>query len=166
MKSVKRKDWKPSNKNAQVVSRHDARFLLLLMAVICVDSCVSKVGFMTLSNAASLRKGMSIAESKSVLPQLPQYEFSLDSIHEDEPVLVDAYYVVSGDYVAQYILAFSKDRLLYWGYPHEFARSKDAFINTIGEQAVIKLKQLEYEEAQKRQKERAQEKQDNQRSGR
>ena len=164
MKSVKR-NWKPSKKCPTIISRHDACFLLLLMAVICVDSCASSVGFMTLSDAANLRKGMSVVESKSVLPRLPRYEFSLDSIHEDEPVLIDAYYVVSGDYAAQYILAFSKDRLLYWGYPHEFARSKDAFINAIGEQAVTRLKQLEYEAAQERQKEKEQEEQNSQRLG-
>lgn len=153
MKSVKRKNWKPRKTIRRLVSRHDARFLLLLMAVICVNGCASKVGFMTLSDAANLRKGMSVVESKSVLPRPPKYEFSLDSIHEGEPVLIDAYYVISGDYSAHYILAFSKDRLLYWGYPHEFARSRDAYINAIGEQAVTRLKQLEYEEAQERQKE-------------
>jgi hypothetical protein len=153
MKSVKRKNWKPTKISAQFISRHDARFLLLLIAVLCVDSCASKVGFMTLSDTANLRKYMSVVESKSVLPQPPKYEFSLDSIHEGEPVLVDAYLIVSGDYSSQYILAFSKERLLYWGYPHEFARSKDVFFNAVGEQAVARLKRLEYEEAQKRQQE-------------
>ena len=148
MKSVKR-NWKPCPTN---ISRHDACFILVLMAVFCLASCVSSDGFMTLSDAASLRRGMSVVESKSVLPHPPKYEFTLDSIHDDEPVLVDAYYVISGDYSAQYILAFSKDSLLYWGYPHEFARSRDALINAIGEQAVTRLKQLEYEEAQERQK--------------
>ena len=117
---------------------------------------------MTLADAANLRKGMSVVESKSVLPRPPKYEFSLDSI-QDAPVLIDAYYVVSGDYSAQYMLAFSKDRLLYWGYPHEFARSRDALVNAVGEQAVSKLRQLEYEEAQERQKELEKQKPNSQR---
>jgi len=157
MKSVKR-NWKLRNKCTANVSRPAACLFLLLMAVFCVSGCMSSnVGFMTLSDAANLRRGMSVAESKSVLPNRPKYEFSLDSIHEGERVLIDAYYVVSGDYTAQYMLAFSEDRLLYWGYPHEFARSKDSFINEIGKQAVTRFRQLENEEAQELQEEREKE---------
>jgi hypothetical protein len=143
MKSVRR-NWKLNRLREEVGSRYN--FLLLLTAVIFVVGCVSGARFMTLSDAAYLHKGMSVAGSKSVLPRPPRYEFSFDF------VLIDAYTVVSGDYSSHYILAFLKDSLVYWGYPHEFARSKDAFINFVGEQAVARLEQLEYEEAQERQK--------------
>ena len=162
MKNV-RKNWKPKKTQEAIGNWHRPFFLPLFTAVICIAGCASGVGFMTLSDAANLRKGMSVADSKSVLPHPPKYEFSFDSINESGPVLIDAYYVVSGDYSAQYILAFSGQRLLYWGYPHEFARSKDAFVNAIGEQAVARLREIEFEEAQERQQQMEQQQPDGRR---
>jgi hypothetical protein len=127
-------------------SRRVAWLLLLAVVALLVVTCASRVGYMTLSDAANLRKGMSAEESKAVLPEPPKFEFPLEPIGDASSILVDAYYVVSGDYSSQYILAFTDGNLIYWGYPHEFARSRDSLVNAIGEQAVSKLKELEAEE--------------------
>jgi hypothetical protein len=134
-------------------SRRIALLLLLAVAALLVVTCASTVGRMTLSDAANLRKGMSAEESKAALPEPPKFEFALEPIGDESSILVHAYNVVSGDYSSEYILAFTDGKLLYWGYPHEFARSRDSLVNAIGEQAVSKLKELEAEELAKQNQE-------------
>jgi len=120
-------------------SRYIVQCAMVLTAAMFAVTCKS----VTLTDVGELHKGMNAEESKAALPVPPKYEFSLDSIDGNGPFLVDIYLLVSGDYSSKYILAFSDSKLLYWGYPHEFARSRDSLINSIGEQSVKKLNELE-----------------------
>ncbi len=43
-----------------------------------------------------------------------------------------------------YLATFSNNKIIFWGYPHEFARSNNQLFNEIGRKAVEEYKKLEY----------------------
>lgn len=91
---------------------------------------------LTIGDVGHLRQGMTMAESRQVTGMAPTKTVMLDPAKGIE---VHSYMISSGDYHSTYFLAFQQDRLLYWGYPHEFARSKDPRLNAIGREALSKL---------------------------
>lgn len=91
---------------------------------------------LTIGDVGHLRQGMTMAESRQVTGMAPTKTAVLDSAKGIE---VHSYIISSGDYHSTYFLAFEKNSLLYWGYPHEFARSTDPHLNEIGRRAVRKL---------------------------
>ena len=113
-----------------------------LLILVCISSFVS-CAQMTLSHVGKLRQGMTVEESQVVLSVSPKYTFSLDIAEGNETIEVQSYILSSGDYTSNYFLAYRNNRLIYWGYPHEFARSKDSLLNEIGLSAVIMLEKLE-----------------------
>ena len=113
-----------------------------LLILVCISSFVS-CAQMTLSHVGKLRQGMTVEESQVVLSVSPKYTFSLDIAEGNETIEVQSYILSSGDYTSNYFLAYRNNRLIYWGYPHEFARSKDSLLNEIGRSAVIMLEKLE-----------------------
>ena len=74
---------------------------------------------------------------------ISNYVFFLDLSEGDEIAEVHSYTLSTGDYTSNYFLAYQNNLLIYWGYPHEFARSKDPLLNEIGRKAARKLKNLE-----------------------
>ena len=91
---------------------------------------------LTIGDVGHLRQGMTMEESRQVTGMAPTRTVVLDSTNGIE---VHSYIISSGDYHSTYYLAFEKNSLLYWGYPHEFARSTDPRLNEIGRKAVSKL---------------------------
>ena len=114
-------------------------FLVILASISFFVSCAR----MTLSHVGRLRKGMTVQESQQVTNISPKYIFSLDLSDGDEITEVHSYILSSGDYTSNYFLAYQNNLLIYWGYPHEFARSKDPLLNEIGRKAARKLENLE-----------------------
>jgi hypothetical protein len=113
--------------------------LVILTSISFFVSCAQ----MTLRHVGKLRQGMTVEESQKVTNISRKYTFFLDTIEGDGPVEVHSYILSSGDYRSNYFLAYRDGRLIYWGYPHEFARSKDPLLNEIGRKAVNRLEQLE-----------------------
>ncbi|UCE73013.1 MAG: tetratricopeptide repeat protein, partial [Methanomassiliicoccales archaeon] len=117
-----------------------ARGALVILATISFFvSCAQ----MTLRDVGKLRQGMTVQESQMVTNISPKYTFSLDTIEGDGPIEVHSYILTSGDYRSNYFLVYRDGQLMYWGYPHEFARSKDPLLKEIGRKAVKRLEQLE-----------------------
>ena len=114
-------------------------FLVIIASISFLVSCAR----MTLSHVGRLRKGMSIQESQQITNISPKHIFLLDLSEGDEVAEVHSYILSSGDYHSKYFLAYQNNLLIYWGYPHEFARSKDPLLNEIGRKAVSRLEALE-----------------------
>lgn len=89
-------------------------------------------------------KGMSVSKTLDISPKSPKNEFTI-LLHSDPTakLLIHVYILSVGDYKSDYFLAFRNDRLVYWGYPHEFARSSDPYLNEIGKVAVEEYLKLE-----------------------
>ena len=119
---------------------NSARWLLLILASISFFVSCAR---MTLSHVGRLRKGMTVQESQQVTNISPNYVFLLDLSEGDEIIEVHSYTLSSGDYHSKYFLAYQNNLLIYWGYPHEFARSRDPLLNEIGRNAVSRLEKLE-----------------------
>ena len=109
----------------------------IVAATLIIASC--KTTSITLYDAGLLRKAMSVQEANGSLPLPPEYILSIDMDDSSTNIQVDTYILSSGSYSSDYFLAFRNNQLLYWGYPHEFARSVDPLINEIGRKAVVML---------------------------
>jgi hypothetical protein len=117
-----------------------------LILTLVLLSCVT----ITLTDIGHLRKGMTREEAKATLPLPPRSEFPLAAGDGAAQIEVCTYIVSSGNYDSDYYLAFDSDKLLFWGYPHEFARSTSSLINEIGEKAVAAQTSLDQESKQQR----------------
>tara|TARA_B100000315_G_C14283374_1_gene454046 strand:+ start:126 stop:536 length:411 start_codon:yes stop_codon:yes gene_type:complete len=98
---------------------------------------------MTLTHIANLRMEMTVEETLDITSISPTYQFILDDINTPDEIEVHSYILSSGDYKSNYFLVFRNKKLFYWGYPHEFARKQDPFLNEIGKKAINRLDELE-----------------------
>jgi hypothetical protein len=96
---------------------------------------------------------MTTTEANAALPLPPRSTFAVEMNDSSIKVQVCTYRLSSGDYSSDYFLAFRDEKLVYWGYPHEFARSTDPTINEIGEKAVAIQARLDLEAKQQREQE-------------
>jgi hypothetical protein len=110
-----------------------------LLCAIGLAACIT----VTIDDIGRLRKGMSVEEAKAVLPLPPKHVFPVETTLTTSRVEVCVYLLSSGSYASNYFLSFEDDKLTFWGYPQEFARSKDPLTNDIGEKAVATLKKLD-----------------------
>jgi len=108
---------------------------LILVSISFFISCAQ----MTLREVGKLRMGMTIEESQRVTTVSPKRTFPLGTIEGNGTIEVHLYILHHGDYETNYFLAYRNGRLIYWGYPHEFERSKDPLLNEIGQKAVRRL---------------------------
>ncbi|MBK9249027.1 MAG: hypothetical protein IPM69_13155 [Ignavibacteria bacterium] len=111
------------------------KVFLVILCLNCVilGSCTH----FTPETLDKFQKGMSMATTLSIAPVSPREEFSVVIPSDTKAEYRFHVYILSiGDYKSDYFLAFRNDRLIYWGYPHEFARSSDTYINEIGKEAV------------------------------
>lgn len=100
---------------------------LLLLALI---SCVPKT--IHLSQLAKLRIGMNPDEPPKVMGIPPREIFQWSLAGNGESIIIQSYLLSHGDYRSTYFLAYKNGALIFWGYPHEFARSPDSLIREIG----------------------------------
>ena len=119
---------------------NSARWSLVILASISFFVSCNRI---TLSQVGRLSKGMTVVDAQQVTTTSPKYIFVLDFSEDDEIIEVHSYILNTGNYTSDYFLAYRNNRLIYWGYPHEFARSKDPLLNKIGQKAVSRLINLE-----------------------
>lgn len=113
--------------------------MLISLSISLLISCAE----LTLTQVGKLRMGMTVEESQKATGVSPKYIIPLDTIEGNGTVEVHSYILSSGNYKSNYFLAYRNGGLMYWGYPHEFARSKDQLLNEIGQKAVSRIAQLE-----------------------
>ena len=113
--------------------------ILLILTTVCIMSCSQ----FTPEVLDKYKKGMSIAQTLDIAPVSPLTEFNISIPSDPSKFTIHVYVLSLGDYKSDYFLAFRNEKLVYWGYPHEFARSSDPYLNEIGKIAVeeyIKMK--------------------------
>ena len=106
----------------------------LLLSLFFLVACVTTnaIGIHQLSN---LSKGMSEIEVYDSIGIRPLKSIQVKA--NGKYFLVDVYQLANGNYYSDYFLAFDKSlKLVFWGYPNEFSRSKNKTINKIGEIAL------------------------------
>ena len=101
---------------------------------ICLGGCTHL--YISTNTLDTFSKGMTLAHVKTLTPSSPIHEFEITTANPSGRVTVLVYELSIGDYKSDYFLAFGNDKLLYWGYPHEFARSSDIYLNDVGRIAV------------------------------
>lgn len=53
----------------------------------------------------------------------------------------EVYRLSSGQYYSDYFLSYDEnDKLIFWGYPHEYTRRKNSYINSLGKKSLAALK--------------------------
>ena len=104
---------------------------LLLLALI---SCMPKT--IHLSQLAKLRIGMSPDQPPRIMDIPPRGAFHWSLTGTGESITVQSYLLSHGDHSSTYFLAYENGSLIFWGYPHEFARSPDPLIREIGQEAL------------------------------
>lgn len=100
---------------------------------LCLGACVNN---MTNDKLNNLTYGQSPAAVAGMTGNPAHTQFHI-KVH-GSPVLVQVYSLVSGDYASDYFLTYQNGRLIFWGYPNEYARDKSNFIRSVGRYAVRK----------------------------
>ncbi|MBS1537425.1 MAG: hypothetical protein JST20_06715 [Bacteroidetes bacterium] len=107
---------------------------ILIFAVI--TSCLMSCSQFTPEVLDKYQKGMAVSQTIDISPVSPKTEFNITIPSDPAKFIIHVYVLSLGDYKSDYFLAFRNDKLVYWGYPHEFARSSDPYLNEIGKIAV------------------------------
>ena len=97
---------------------------ILLMALLSCETTTISVGHL-----AKLRMGMNPNEPPALMKVDPKKVFQWTMPETGDSVVVQSYLLRSGDYHSTYFIAYRNDSLIFWGYPHQFARSSDPVIN-------------------------------------
>ena len=113
--------------------------ILLLAILMTIVSCTT----FTITDAASLHKGMTVEETRIVTKIEPVETVTINSTISGAMIEVHVYKLSSGDYASNYLLSFEDGALLYWGYPHEYARENNPLLNEIGKLAVTSIQKNE-----------------------
>jgi len=80
---------------------------------------------------------MSPDEPPRMMGVLPREVFEWSLAETGDKMIVQSYvFSAGGEPGSTYFLAYRNGSLLFWGYPHEFARSSDPFIREIGSDAL------------------------------
>jgi hypothetical protein len=82
---------------------------------------------------------MTSEQTRLVVKTPPKHQFILHDVNPPDIIEVQTYILSKGVYFSYYFLAFQNNKLIYWGYPHEFARIENPLINDIGRKAVREL---------------------------
>lgn len=112
--------------------------VVLLTVFVISMSCTQ----LTLTQISDLRMGMTESEAYEAIKMPPDYEIDVVLKNAPSPILVQSYTLSSGNYKSDYFIAFENGRIIFWGYPHEFARSTNKKINYIGSRALERLDEL------------------------
>jgi len=106
----------------------NAVFLLALL------SCIPQID---LRDLQKLRVGMSPDEPPKIMGVHPREVFEWSLEETGDAIIVQSYAFSSGGAPSSnYFLAYKNGVLIFWGYPHEFARSSDRRIREIGKSAL------------------------------
>lgn len=108
-----------------------ARILLIIISVFMLYSCKTSI---SVSDLTELQKGMNESQVASQLDRKPDNSFSIES-GTGETIKVQIFRLATGDYDSVYLVSFRNGELIWWGYPHEYARENNDLLNKIAEEA-------------------------------
>lgn len=108
----------------------------LIPLLLCSLSIVSSCAKFTIADANKFQKGMEPAVAMALASKGPYKFLSNPAMHLD----IQVYKIAMGDYQSDYFVAFKDNKLYYWGFPYEFSRHSDPFINDIWRWAMEELK--------------------------
>jgi hypothetical protein len=113
--------------------------VVFALSIIMVNSCTYHG--ITSNTIMKLQKGMTPDTIQTFLiDDLVVKEILMDNI-KGKQIIVDIYMKSMGEIECEYMIAFADKKLVYFGYPYEFASHTDTFINEIGKQTMIKYKE-------------------------
>lgn len=113
-----------------------AQYLLSAVLLLGLVSCVPQI---SLKDLSKLRADMSPTEPPKVMGVVPDEVFEWSLVESEDWIIVQAYmFRVGGGPGSIYFLAYKNGSLIFWGYPHEFARSSKKIIREIGRGALIR----------------------------
>lgn len=116
------------------VMNRKMQYIFTVLLLLGLISCTPKIN---LRQLAKLRVGMSSDEPPRVMGVHPIKVYDWSLAETGDRIIVQSYVLkVAGDSGSTYFLAFKNGSLIFWGYPHEFARSSDPFIRKIGKEAL------------------------------
>ena len=102
----------------------------LVALCVLLASCAT----LTLDKVSALRKNMTRQEARATLGIEPKAAIDLG-----DSVTVDVYDLSNGGYNAPYYVSYKEGKVLYWGYPHEYAREKDPLLNRVAKETTERL---------------------------
>jgi hypothetical protein len=115
--------------------RQAVYFTLCGLLILAFLSCAPNI--IGIKDLAKLQMGMNPKDSPRVMGREPRSIFKWLLRETGDSILVQSYLLMSyGDYASTYFLAYRNELLIFWGYPHEFARSSDPRIREIGREAL------------------------------
>lgn len=117
------------------------RLTIPIVALTLLSSACSSN--LTFSRIAPLQKKLTEEEVNKLVEIEATYEFTLHINADSSEYKVKSYTLSIGSYDSQFLFCFKNNKLLFWGYPHEFARANSPILNEIGEKSIAKIKQLE-----------------------
>jgi len=110
----------------------------LLITIVSVSLLLSScfLAFPPSINKKLLTKGNSMTEFLND-DQKPSKRFAVSTgSASSAKIEILVYYIRYGEHTSTYFAAFSDEKLIFWGYPNEFARSYDPYINQVGKAAI------------------------------
>jgi hypothetical protein len=120
-------------KNTEIPPALGGVSLILLFVCLLFGGCDAH--YLNNHHLDGFRKGMPRCQVLAFLGFDPVAYFVVAS--DDGSLAVDVFRHVNGNYVSDYFLLYENDKLLYWGYPHEYAKHSDPKIQKAGRSAVI-----------------------------
>ena len=110
-------------------------FSLCGLLILALFSCAPNI--IRITDLAKLQMGMNPKDAPRVMGREPRSVFKWSLRETGDSILVHSYVLMGyGDYGSPYFLAYRNESLIFWGYPHEFARSSDPHIREIGREAL------------------------------
>ena len=119
--------------------KNHLKFLTFFLMLVYLVSCGGVPNAAYIGNLSDLEIGMKIGNAIGKFSDEPEADLKFQVPGLDGEARVITYNLISGDYVSDYFLVFLDNNLVYWGYPHEFARHDDPKINKLGWIAVEKV---------------------------
>ena len=114
--------------------RIKTQYILVALFLFALLSCMPEIH---LRHLKTLRVGMGPDEPPRVMGVHPRQAFEWSSTETGDNIIVQSYvFSAGGEPGSTYFLAYRNGALIFWGYPHEFARSSDALIRGIGKEAL------------------------------
>ena len=107
---------------------------LSALLVVFLLSCTPEIH---VSYLAKLRIGMGPDQPPRVMGVNPTKTIQWSTVEGGDKIVVQVYQMGSiGVPSSTYFLAYRNGELIFWGYPHEFARSSEIIIREIGKGAL------------------------------
>jgi hypothetical protein len=117
----------------ELISRR-TQYIFYAVFLLGLLSCFPQIHLRDLSK---LRTGMSPDEPPRVMGVNPREVLEWSLAETGDKIIVQGYiFRAGGAPSATYFFAYKNGSLIFWGYPHEFARSSDRLIGEIGKGAL------------------------------